>query len=77
MILLQAINTTGSISADWVLVGVCSIAAFLGILILNDIRASLRNHTLRITELEKGQAITVERTEYAHERIDDLKKAIT
>lgn len=75
MILLQAISNSGSISANWVLVVVASICGFLGILILSDIRNSIKTLIERQNIQEKEITKTAARTDFAHERIDGILKS--
>lgn len=72
----EIVTNSGSISASWVLVIVSCIAGSLALLILNDIRSTLRSIVNRVNEQGVDLAKAKERTEYAHERIDDLKAAI-
>lgn len=71
------INSTGAISADWVLVIACSIIGVLLLIIFNDIRNSIRSLVQRVSENERQLTKTTERAEYAHERIDELKQSIS
>lgn len=78
MLLLQTqvITSTGSISADWVLVICCSIIGVLLLIIFNDIRNTIKSLVQRVSDQERQLTKTTERAEYAHERIDEMKQAI-
>jgi hypothetical protein len=70
----QIIND--SISAGWVLVIVSTIAGVLALMILNDIRSSIKAVVNRQNEQEKTLTINTQRTEYAHERLDKIDMAM-
>jgi energy-converting hydrogenase Eha subunit H len=59
MISQLTVDTT--ISANWVLVIVCTILAFLLVRILNRIESKLENHDVRIGDVEKDVAVIKDR----------------
>lgn len=61
MMLLQAINTTGGIDADWVLVGLAGVSAFLLWRILNRMERMLESHDKDITQLKTDVAVLKKR----------------
>lgn len=75
MILLQALSN-GSISASWVLVVVASVCGFFGIVILSDIRTTIKSIVERQNVQEKEITKTAARADYAHDRIDGILKSI-
>lgn len=75
-VISPTVNSSGAISADWVLVLCCSIIGVLLLIIFNDIRNSIKNLVQRVSDQEKQITKTTERVEYAHERIEELKQSI-
>lgn len=74
---ISQINATGSINASWVLVIVSSIAGTLALIILNDMRVSIKSIIARQDKQQIQITETEIRTEFAHERIDKIEKIAT
>jgi HAMP domain-containing protein len=74
-LILQVIN--GTISASWVLVILATLVGALGLIILNGMRTDIKSMISRQNEAEQKITRNTERTEYAHERIDEMKLSMT